>query len=46
MTKMTCDNHDRLAASSQFITHTVGLMLEKLSNFLEAPFQVGEYVNI
>ncbi len=27
---MSCEEHDRLAASSQFITHTVGRVLGKL----------------
>ena len=31
MKSMTCEEHDRFAASSQFITHTVGRMLGKLS---------------
>lgn len=30
MTEMTCANHDKVAANSQFITHTVGRMLGKL----------------
>ena len=27
MVEMTCEEHDQLAASTQFITHTVGRML-------------------
>lgn len=27
MVKMTCEEHDQMAASTQFITHTVGRML-------------------
>ncbi|KAL4580466.1 hypothetical protein LXL04_016660 [Taraxacum kok-saghyz] len=30
MKEMTCDEHDQYAAGSQFITHTVGRILEKL----------------
>eukprot|EP00276_Gloeochaete_wittrockiana_P015131 CAMPEP_0184341064 /NCGR_PEP_ID=MMETSP1089-20130417/9699_1 /TAXON_ID=38269 ORGANISM="Gloeochaete wittrockiana, Strain SAG46.84" /NCGR_SAMPLE_ID=MMETSP1089 /ASSEMBLY_ACC=CAM_ASM_000445 /LENGTH=256 /DNA_ID=CAMNT_0026669177 /DNA_START=126 /DNA_END=892 /DNA_ORIENTATION=+ len=30
MVPMTCEEHDRFAASSQFITHTVGRMLSQL----------------
>ncbi len=31
MVEMTCEEHDKLAASSQFITHTVGRMLGRMS---------------
>eukprot|EP00741_Cyanophora_paradoxa_P000652 tig00000430_g628.t1 len=31
MVEMSCEEHDRQAASSQFITHTVGRMLEVLN---------------
>lgn len=31
MVEMTCAEHDRYAAGSQFITHTMGRVLEKLS---------------
>ena len=31
MVEMSCEEHDRQAASSQFITHTVGRMLEPWS---------------
>jgi arogenate dehydrogenase (NADP+) len=30
MVEMTCEEHDKLAASSQFITHTVGRMLGRM----------------
>ena len=30
MVEMTCEEHDRLAASSQFITHTVGRVLGRM----------------
>eukprot|EP00976_Prorocentrum_cordatum_P066858 1178485-Prorocentrum_minimum.AAC.2 len=30
MVEMSCEEHDRLAASSQFITHTVGRVLGRL----------------
>jgi arogenate dehydrogenase (NADP+) len=31
MVEMTCEEHDKLAASSQFIPHTVGRMLGRMS---------------
>ena len=31
MVEMTCEEHDKLAASSQFITHTVGRMLGRMA---------------
>ncbi len=31
MVEMSCEEHDKLAASSQFITHTVGRMLGRMS---------------
>ncbi|KAF3681072.1 Arogenate dehydrogenase 2, chloroplastic [Capsicum annuum] len=32
MVEMTCAEHDRYAAGSQFITHTLGMVLEKLDS--------------
>ncbi len=31
MVEMTCEEHDRLAAGTQFITHTVGRVLGEMS---------------
>ena len=31
MVEMSCEEHDKLAASSQFITHTVGRMLGRMA---------------
>jgi hypothetical protein len=33
MVEMTCEEHDRLAASSQFITHTVGRVLGSMGAY-------------
>ena len=38
MVEMSCEEHDQLAASTQFITHTVGRMLGAMqASILSAP---------
>jgi hypothetical protein len=45
MVEMSCEEHDRLAASSQFITHTVGRMLGRME-LPDTPINTKGYSNL
>ena len=45
MVEMACEEHDRLAASSQFITHTVGRMLGRME-LPDTPINTKGYSNL
>ena len=45
MVDMSCEEHDKLAASSQFITHTVGRMLGRMS-LADTPINTKGYESL
>ena len=45
MVEMTCEEHDKMAASSQFITHTVGRMLGRMA-LADTPINTKGYESL
>lgn len=45
MVEMTCEEHDRIAASTQFITHTVGRVLGAM-NVAATPIDTRGYQSL
>ena len=45
MVEMSCEEHDKMAASSQFITHTVGRMLGRMA-LADTPINTKGYESL